>query len=90
VGILLVAGFSLLMLRSMIAAGPTERQSLELFRREEGGSEEPDREAAASVANRLSRFAKTGRSLRDELSELVEEDPDAAANILKAWIGQVG
>ncbi len=90
VGILLVAGFSLLMLRSMIAAGPTERQSLELFRREEGGSEEPDREATASVANRLSRFATTGRSLRDELSELVEEDPDAAANILKAWIGHIG
>jgi flagellar biosynthesis/type III secretory pathway M-ring protein FliF/YscJ len=40
--------------------------------------------------NRLSRFNKTGRSLRDELSDLVQEDPDAAANILKSWIGQSG
>jgi flagellar M-ring protein FliF len=29
----------------------------------------------------------TGRSLRDELTELVHEDPDAAANVLANWIG---
>jgi len=29
-------------------------------------------------------------SLRDELSDLVEDDPEAAANILRNWIGQVG
>ena len=27
------------------------------------------------------------RSLRDELVEIVREDPDAAANILRNWIG---
>ena len=31
----------------------------------------------------------SGPSLRDELSDLVKEDPDAAANILRTWIGQV-
>jgi flagellar M-ring protein FliF len=28
------------------------------------------------------------RSVREELSELVEEDPESAANILRKWIGQ--
>ena len=30
----------------------------------------------------------SGPSLRDELSDLVKEDPDSAANILRTWIGQ--
>ncbi|MDZ7619335.1 MAG: flagellar M-ring protein FliF C-terminal domain-containing protein [Patescibacteria group bacterium] len=90
VGILLVAAISLLMLRSMIVASPAERAAAELFRGEEGDGDETDREAAAAAASRLSRFHTTGRSLRDEVSELVQEDPDAAANILKAWIGHVG
>ena len=30
-----------------------------------------------------------GPSSRDELSELVEDDPEAAANVLRSWIGQV-
>ena len=29
------------------------------------------------------------RSLREELSELVEADPETAANILRNWIGQM-
>lgn len=36
------------------------------------------------------RFHDRSPSLRDEVSELVENDPDAAANILRNWIGQVG
>ena len=39
------------------------------------------------AARRLQRFSGGGPSLRDELSELVKEDPDAAANILRSWIG---
>jgi flagellar biosynthesis/type III secretory pathway M-ring protein FliF/YscJ len=38
----------------------------------------------------LRRSADGGPSLRDELSDLVKEDPDAAANILRTWIGQAG
>ena len=30
-----------------------------------------------------------GPVLRDELSELVEDDPEAAANVLRSWIGKV-
>ena len=89
-GMLLVAAFSLVILRSMVLAGPVEKRSPELFRPDAGGPDESGREAAASAVRRLARFNKTGRSLRDELSELVQEDPDAAANILKSWIGQSG
>ena len=46
-------------------------------------------ESVESVAaRRLRRFTGSGPSLRDELSELVQEDPDTAANILRSWIGQ--
>jgi len=87
VGMIAVAALSLLILRSMLKAEPNlSRAQPDAFAIHEG--DEDDKEATAAVANRLSRFNTTGRSLRDELSELVAEDPDAAANILKGWIGQ--
>jgi flagellar M-ring protein FliF len=47
---------------------------------------EPVRERQ-DAATRLKRRAKGGPSLRDELVDIVREDPDAAANILRNWIG---
>ncbi|MCS7305067.1 MAG: hypothetical protein NZ602_08185 [Thermoguttaceae bacterium] len=38
-------------------------------------------------STRRSRFASSGPSLKEELAEMVREDPEAAANILRAWIG---
>ncbi|MGC4003558.1 MAG: hypothetical protein QM811_10650 [Pirellulales bacterium] len=35
---------------------------------------------------KLSRRNKSGSNLRDELVEIVREDPDTAANILRSWI----
>ena len=49
--------------------------------------------APAGVQNarsRLKRRAPHGPSLREELSELVKEDPDTAVNVLRAWIGNSG
>ncbi len=43
----------------------------------------------AAIARRLQRLSGGGPSLRDELSEIVQEDPDTAANILRSWIGNV-
>jgi flagellar M-ring protein FliF len=88
-GMFLAAGVSLLILRAMLRAEPTTAVKTS------GGSvlhegDPAEAEAAAEVANRLARFNTTGRSLRDELSELVSEDTDAAANILKTWIGTAG
>jgi len=39
---------------------------------------------------RLRRFGGQGPSLRDELAEVVREDPDAAAGILRGWINAAG
>jgi flagellar M-ring protein FliF len=33
---------------------------------------------------------KKGKSLKDDLVEIVREDPDAAADILRSWIGKAG
>jgi flagellar biosynthesis/type III secretory pathway M-ring protein FliF/YscJ len=33
---------------------------------------------------------KRGPSLKEDLSELVKEDPDGAAAILRTWIGNAG
>jgi len=35
----------------------------------------------------LSRRQITGPNLREELAEMVREDPDAAANVIRTWIG---
>jgi flagellar biosynthesis/type III secretory pathway M-ring protein FliF/YscJ len=34
------------------------------------------------------RFQTTGPDLKSELHEIVKENPDAAATILRAWIGE--
>jgi flagellar biosynthesis/type III secretory pathway M-ring protein FliF/YscJ len=40
----------------------------------------------AVPAKRLVRRNNSGSSLRDELVEIVKEDPDTAANVLRTWI----
>ena len=40
-----------------------------------------------SARSRLKRRGVHGPSLRDELADIVKEDPDAAVNILRTWIG---
>jgi len=95
-GLTLLALFSLMVLRSMaksmpaVAPRPFAAEALAA-----AGSAVPapvpqEAEKVETPADRrLRRFAAGGPSLRDELSELVTEDPDAAANILRTWIGSV-
>ncbi len=45
-----------------------------------------DDKQSAPPHKKLARRAKSGGNLRDELVEIVREDPDMAANILKSWI----
>jgi len=87
VGLALVA---LLMLRSLIrmvpqtAARPAPAASTAAVEEPAAPEEAPvERQAAA----RLRRFQAGGPSLRDELAQVVQEDPEAAANVLRAWIG---
>jgi flagellar M-ring protein FliF len=88
---------SLVMLRSMIrATPPAASRSIDLPEIVPPGEEreEPAAGGAAAAAGgteqpraRLRRKTSTGESLRDDLVEMVREDPDAAAAILRTWIG---
>jgi flagellar M-ring protein FliF len=89
-GMIGVAFFSLLMLRSFVRAVPSAPEArampkLATMAVNEEASEEP----TATVAPRLKRFT-SGPSLRDELSSMVKDDPDTAANILRGWISSSG
>jgi flagellar M-ring protein FliF len=92
---------SLLMLRGLVrdGSGPAPTPSsataeaggstpaapaLNVVSAEDEAPAEPD-----SRRNRLKRRGAVGPSLRDELTELVNEDPSAAVSVLKAWIGNV-
>ncbi|MBN2293170.1 MAG: hypothetical protein JXM70_12135, partial [Pirellulales bacterium] len=92
-GLVALAFASLGMLRSMIKSTPLETTTGQQSRAGiagemgVGGEEGVAEEGMNRQQRRLARFAAGGASLRDELSELVQEDPEAAANILRTWIG---
>jgi flagellar M-ring protein FliF len=91
-GIAGLAFFSLIMLRSMVRGAPLPQIEAGATVRTAPPSGEEEEEAETSgqpTARKLKRFTGSGASLRDELSELVGEDPDTAANILRNWIGNV-
>jgi flagellar M-ring protein FliF len=90
-----VAMFSLLVLRSVVksipadgntpgAAGPT----LTLHADEAAAPVDTQGESATDDRPRLR--LKKGKSLKDDLVQIVHDDPDAAADILRAWIGKAG
>ncbi|HUT91633.1 MAG TPA: flagellar M-ring protein FliF C-terminal domain-containing protein [Thermoguttaceae bacterium] len=87
-GLIGLALASLLMLRSMIRAAPVVSTEARAPAAASGEPGEEEELSAQEVADRkLKRFSGSRGSLRDELSELVNEDPDIAANILRNWIG---
>jgi flagellar M-ring protein FliF len=90
-GLIVLAFFSLLMIRSMVKSVPGVGVAEAPAGRSGSGpvSEEEDKLAEQPDAPRLVRFGTSGQSLKDELADLVTEDPDAAANVLKNWIGHV-
>jgi len=95
VGMALLALFCLLMVRSILRAVPAPTGA--------NASNEPELKVASTPVDDLQegeaadgdmpqprlrrRRSKSGPSLRDELVEIVRDDPDAAANILRSWIG---
>lgn len=93
-GMLGLAAFSLVMLRSMVRAPAIQTTTvstpinagLTSPALAVGTTPEPQDTTAKT---RLRRRASSGPSLREDLVEIVREDPDAAANILKGWIGNV-
>jgi len=50
----------------------------------------PEEAATAEAKAAAKHFPNGEQSVLDELSEMVSNDPDTAANILRSWIGNVG
>jgi flagellar M-ring protein FliF len=86
IGLLLVALAGLLMLRSMIrVASPGTTATPVPFPVPLPAEEAESRTREPVVLHR--RTAGSGGNLREELTAMVREDPDAAANVLRTWIG---
>jgi flagellar M-ring protein FliF len=89
-----VAMFSLLILRSVVNAKPSDPASAAAasptlsLQTDEPTARNDSTEASSDDRPRLR--LKKGKSLKDDLVEIVHEDPDAAADILRAWIGKAG
>ncbi len=87
-GMIGVALISLLMLRSLVRSAPpmAEARAMPRIAATAADEEEKSEPAAAAASKmRLKRFT-SGPSLIDELSDMVKEDPDTAANVLRGWI----
>jgi flagellar M-ring protein FliF len=93
-GMLGVAMFSLLVLRSVVngkpsalasaAAPPASSLTLQ-------AEEKSARESGEAVEEERPKLRlKKGTSVKDDLVEIVREDPDAAADILRSWISKAG
>ena len=85
---------SLIMFRGMLKSTPPPegdaeaKSPLELSETEESAEGEAGEVEEEKQENELKRkFQKKGGNLRDDLAELVSEDPDAAASVLSKWIG---
>jgi flagellar M-ring protein FliF len=87
-----VAMFSLLVLRSVVRAvppgstTPAVAPALAVHIDESGHEDSMSPDAPERTRLRI----KKGVSLKDDLADMVREDPDAAAAILKSWIGKAG
>lgn len=85
----------LVMLRGMVksattsptpwSAGPAADLSL-VTTEVPSAAEEPEDETGESAGKK--RFRVSGLDLRQDLVDMVKEDPDAAANVLRGWIGE--
>jgi flagellar M-ring protein FliF len=84
---------SLLMLRSMVGAparpalavAATNQSAQPRLAAQEQATEDDEPEPARTLKTR---FTMTGPDLKAELQEIVKENPDAAATILRSWIGE--
>jgi flagellar M-ring protein FliF len=91
-----VAIVSLLVLRGVVksappgdgTAGTGAGPKLTLHADESAAAASGNADESAEDRPRLR--LKKGKSLKDDLVEIVREDPDAAADILRSWIGKAG
>src|SRR5262249_8038612 len=88
-GIALLAIICLLIVRSMARAGATSGydERYEPATSRTASEEMIDIQPAQPTPTRPRRRPLAGVSPRDELVEIVRDDPDAAAEVLRNWIG---
>jgi flagellar M-ring protein FliF len=84
---------SLLMLRGMVRSSvgspsPAPSASAAAAPRQAATTPEPAEDEPEPAAVLRKRFMTSGPDLKAELQELVKENPDAAANVLRLWIGE--
>jgi flagellar M-ring protein FliF len=96
VAMIVVGLMSLMMMRSMLNSKATSAPQVAAAHPASGANadavadlaDEVDTGRETSGTPRLKRFNPSGGNLKEELQVLVKEDPDAAANILRTWIGE--
>ena len=86
VGMVMVGAFSLLMLRSMVRvptpAATDDRPAAPLDEPATASNSDDSDDDEATIKMPTRKFGSGGPSLRDELREMVKENPDAAATVL--------
>jgi len=85
-GLMGLVAFSLIVLRSAVRAAPIGSPATAATMAPTEVASETKEEQQKQEKKKW-RTAETAKSLRDEIAELVAEDPETAANILKTWIG---
>lgn len=80
---------SLLVLRSMVRHGSAPIDAPAASPNADDPSESIGRGSTAVPPPHAQRFYEAGASPHNELSKLVEDDPESAANVLRTWIGHV-
>lgn len=85
-----LGGFSLLMLRSMVRSpggSPAPAPAAATSGPRLAATPEHDEDEPEPAAALRKKFGSSGPDLKAELHDLVKENPDAAANVLRMWIG---
>jgi flagellar M-ring protein FliF len=95
IAVFVLAFVALLMMRSMVGnvvPAPSAPSAINIEQPPTAGGKEKEgsptaEEQTETMLKQRRRLNSSGPNLRDELRDLVREDPDAAANVLKVWIG---
>lgn len=97
VGLFMLVGVTLMMMFSWVRSQPTLEKDREFSQgfglevpEEMGDSLELGDQTAQIASDEEGRpkFQTTGGAIKEELSSLIKENPDAAANLLRSWIGE--
>lgn len=86
-GLFGLGAFGLMMLRSMVRGATPKPTPID---DQDGAAmaDERDEEDETAEDRQRRRFEIDGDNLKEELIELIQDDPDAAVNVLKQWIGE--